>query len=106
MEKNNINIDWGNISSINVVPLKYGTQGIYSRDTKIILIQPYQIATLSTKAYNNLLLVILAHEIGHSQGFNHTSEYGVLMSRTDGGIYDVIEDNKLTEEFILAGFTP
>jgi len=104
MYRNNINIDWTKISSINVVPLARGTQGIYSLDTHIILIQPYQLSSLSKKAYDNLLLAILAHEIGHSQGFPHVFEDGKLMSTTDIGIYDVINDDVLLEKFIIEAF--
>jgi len=104
MHKNDIKIDWTKISSINVVPLAKGLQGLYSTDTHIILIQPYQFATLNRMEYDNLLLLILAHEVGHSQGFPHVEGKGKLMSRTDAGVYDIIKDNSLLEEFIISAF--
>ena len=89
---------------INVTPLARGTQGVYFTDTKMILIQPYQLAWLSTKQYNNMLLLILAHEVGHSQGLDHVKGDGELMSTTDAGIYDVLNNDKLLEEFIVKAF--
>ena len=104
MEDNDITIDWSKISSINVVPLQNGIQGLYNTKTLVILIQPYQYRTLTKQAYDNILFAILAHEIGHSQGFEHTLESGKLMSVDDIGIYEIINNDKLIEKLILEAY--
>lgn len=101
MEANDIELDWEKVSAINFIPLSKTIQGVYIPSTSVILIQYSQIRILAPEEYNNLILCILAHEIAHSQDYDHVSDSNDLMAFSDIGIIAIIGNKKSVEELIL-----
>lgn len=84
---NNIKIDYRNISSIQTMdslprmPYMKGQtyEGLYNRITKKVYINTSQMDAFWAGKYHDKVLIILAHEIGHSQGKGHSTDYCSVM---------------------------
>tara|TARA_R110000737_G_C14624761_1_gene494662 strand:- start:60360 stop:60860 length:501 start_codon:yes stop_codon:yes gene_type:complete len=76
-DKNNLEIDWSRIKSVDLVPLAHNIQGYWSRASETVMISYYytfpMLVTLTKEEKDDLILMTLAHEIGHSQGWKHTN---------------------------------
>lgn len=85
-KKNNIKIDYSRISSIMPMDsLKRDSsdtrvlEGLYNRETLQIHINPDQMNYFFSGKYEKIITVILAHEIAHSQGKEHSSDENSIM---------------------------
>lgn len=85
MEDNNIEVDYSKIDDIQVIPLEKMTNGLYYPATKDIIINYYfQIPDGYTREFKeDFILYILAHEIAHSQGLEHSKDAASLMYFSD-----------------------
>lgn len=90
MKDNDIPINYYNIKIIETIPLAATVGGLYSTNTKNIYINIfYQLPAevpIEKKEYfsKELIFMLLAHEIGHSQGLEHKDYYTKeLMSKGD-----------------------
>lgn len=100
-EENNLDVDYSKIHSINVVPLNWGIEGLYHKQSEIILLNlgytvPAPIAEQLTPNQLKLMseesiFFILSHEIGHSQGMEHLPNGSFkLMAEGDRSMYFLI----------------
>lgn len=86
-EANNIKIDYKKINNIYVVDSlpesssynKSFIEGMYDKETKNIYINTNQIQASLFNKYDDIILVIMAHEVAHSQGIGHTLDQYSLM---------------------------
>jgi len=81
------------------MPLHPQFQGLYSPKSGVILIQWVQFSWYSQETIEDIWFTILAHEILHSQGYDH-SVFGGLMGKDDRDTTKAIR-NKNVEQFIL-----
>lgn len=104
MDKNHIEIDWKRIESVNFLPLKPGLHGVYFKKSKVIMVNPEQAKAFKEGVYDDFILLILAHEIGHSQGWAHEGcREAKLMSCSDYAAFWAI--NKIgIERYILDAY--
>lgn len=107
MEENDIEIDYSKITSIGVLPLKKGLNGMQKPTTSTITLS-YFIKTpvgTSMQAQNDFIFYVLAHEIGHSQGFGHSKNAFDLMYPTSEYAMGIITTIGI-EEYILDAYQP
>lgn len=81
---NDIKIDYRKISRITHIdsmPNLNGRtfEGVYNFVTKTVYINPVQMDAFFKGHYEGMLLLILAHEIAHSQGKAHSSDSNSIM---------------------------
>lgn len=74
MDNECIEIDYSKIKSVDVLPLSRGFYGIWSTVSNTVTISAYHSFPLGAteEEKDGLLLLTLAHEIGHGLGFEHT----------------------------------
>lgn len=113
-QENKLEIDFSQVHSVSFAPLNWGMQGVYNVRTKTIILNldyhlPKVIADDLTpgqhrKMVQDGILYILAHEIGHSQGFHHL-EAGTpeLMAENDQMMYWLIVEEGV-EDIICKAF--
>lgn len=86
-KKNGIKIDYSRISAIKHIdslpqePWRIGKtfEGLYNQITKKIYINTSQMDAFWAGKYEEKILLVLAHEIAHSQGKQHSSDYCSIM---------------------------
>jgi len=83
-KKNDIVIDYKKVSSITDIdsipkPLGYSVEGVYNKVTKIVYINTDQFDAFMQGHYVDMMVLILAHEIAHSQGKEHSSDINSIM---------------------------
>lgn len=84
---NGIKIDYRKVSHIQVMdsmPLsKYVEgktfEGLYNRITRKVYINTSQMDAFWVGKYEEMIILVMAHEIGHSQGIQHTSDSRSIM---------------------------
>lgn len=78
----------------------------YFREDDVILIRGYHPVADSFGIYEKIMLITIAHEIGHSQGFLHdTINPDNLMYRSNGRVYDnLIMGKKTLSEILLSPY--
>lgn len=105
MEDNCIEIDYSKINSIDVLPLADGLNGIQSEETWNIVLNYYMKTPKGEdlQVRNDFIFYVLAHEIGHSQGFKHSTNPFDLMYPTSGFALGIIKTTGI-EEYILHAY--
>lgn len=107
VEKNNIEIDWTQINSVEALPLYVGVQGFYSSNSKTVAISHFytfpMLVNLTDEEKRELLLLTLAHEVAHSQGFGHIDE-GISLMNPSSIYHAAVVKSIGAEEFILSFF--
>jgi len=107
LEKNNVEVDWSKIQTVTLLPLKDGIQGFWSRDNSTVSINFYvqlpPFESLTAQEQDDFILLILAHEVGHSQGLVHTAaDVEGLMNPTSKYDLTAIRENRV-EQYIVDG---
>lgn len=102
-EENDIYIDYSKIDHIYYVPLYDTYAALYYKHSKTILLSSVHDYPSILGITEDYLLLIMAHEIGHSQfGPNHTIDG--LMGGGDNHLYDALKE-KTPEQIIVEGFS-
>jgi hypothetical protein len=108
-EANEIEVDYTKVSRITHIdsvpshPELAGRvfEGLYDPVNKIVYINPRQIDAFFAGHYNNFLLLILAHEIAHSQGKPHSSDENSIMYVNSSNSLNLL-DECTVEELVTA----
>lgn len=106
-----IDIDYRNIRGFRVIHGEmrdqngFGLAGYY-REDNVILIRDHHPVAKNFGIYEQIMLVTIAHEIGHSQGFLHdTTDVDNLMYYSNGKVYDnLILKRKTLTEILLSPY--
>jgi len=90
-EKNNVNINYRKIKYIRLFDLNKA-HGRYIKKYKVIYIDNYSLRWDWIWIYEDVQIIILAHEMAHSQKIDHNNDSTSIMSKNaDRYITDIIE---------------
>lgn len=104
LEANEIYPDYSVINSIEALPLLTGVQGYWSELSGNVILNYYMLFPKgSTKEErDDLVLLTLAHEIGHSQMWQHIGEDSIgLMNPSAKYDYGIVKGSIGAEQYIL-----
>jgi len=109
VKENNLNVDWGKIESADILPLRYGIQGLWSPSSHVVIVSYYiqfpLYSNMTKQEKDDFVLIVLAHEVGHSQGLRHTDGKGIdLMNPTSQHDLAVIRGSIGAEQYIINTF--
>lgn len=103
MEDNDIKVDYSNINYVDLVPLADDFNGYYNDRSKSVCISMFfqYPVHASEQEFHDLVLICLAHEIGHALGWEHTDvKYMGLMN--PGSNFDMLAVKGMgAEQYIL-----
>lgn len=94
--KNNIDINWYKIKRVEMVCDRYFL-GQYDYNTKVIYINTCNEAATEDGIYSKMMILIMAHEIGHSQGKEHVNDSTSIMYVNNGYIRKLLETERLSD---------
>lgn len=104
VDRNDLEVDWSQINGVELAPMLNGVQGFYARHSKAVIINYFFIVpTRATRTEkDDLLLLTLAHEIGHSQGWRHIDPDKIGLMNPNGK-YDlyIIRGSIGAEQYIV-----
>lgn len=110
MLENNIDVDYSKVSQLNAIPLGNGLLGLYQPETKSVFISstlslPFAEYLMTPKEKikqleEDYLLVIIAHEVMHSQGVLHVDDSTSIMVTDDTYVFENIKKIG-AEQYIL-----
>lgn len=94
-----VSIDWKKVRSVMTYSPKAPWLGIYNTRTKRIFIHTKNIAQdyPSDGLYKKILLLVLAHEVAHSQGLGHVKDPLSIMNDSAWFLEYLLEDQRLTD---------
>lgn len=108
MEKNQIPVDYTKISAIELVPLLDNVRGYYGIGSKSVMLNFYFYfePDATQQEMDDLVLITLAHEIGHSQGWVHIDEEVIgLMNPYSRFDLLIVRGSIGAEQYILNTYT-
>lgn len=107
MKDNCIEIDYSKITSIGVLPLREGLNGMQQAVTGTITLSYYIKTPITSplQVQNDFIFYVLAHEIGHSQGFKHNMNQFDLMYPSSEFAMGMITTIGV-EELVLNAYKP
>jgi len=102
--KHKVFIDYRKIKGIHINPgrmiSKEGKSlaGVVTEDNRIF-VRIYHPIAVNHGVYEQIMLATIAHEIGHTQGLEHTDDDTNLMYQTNSPLYDdlIVHKRQLTE---------
>lgn len=102
--QNDIDIDWDKIKYIKVYNNEQGLLGRWIEGAKTIQINLINSKAREEGRYEAMILLIVAHEIAHSQGVNHTRDPSSIMYVHNGFIFDLLK-TKTLGSLVLTPYT-
>lgn len=94
--KNNIKINWYKIKKITIVCDMYFL-GQYDYQQKVIYINTCNDSAAKDGIYSQMMILIMAHEIAHSQDKVHVSDTTSIMYFNNGYIRDLLKTERLSD---------
>ena len=109
MKDNKIPVDYSLIGGVDLLPLRYGIQGLYSPTTHIVSVSYYitfpRYATLTQQEKEDFIFIVLSHEIGHAMGWKHIDKSAIgLMNPTSEHDLSIIRGSLGADQYILNTF--
>ncbi len=106
VEDNDLNVDWGKIEAVTLIPMRRGIQGYWSEEGSTVMLSYYftfpPFIELTREEKDDFVLLTLAHEIGHSQGLKHIDPEKIgLMSPHSKFELGIIRGSIGAEQFII-----
>lgn len=104
MEENEIEVDYTKIKYITILPLQDGISGYWLEQSGTVILNHYMyVPEEATKEeILDLVYITLAHEIGHSQGWQHTDQDAInLMNPTSKFDFSIIRGSIGADQYIL-----
>lgn len=104
LEENDLEIDWSKVQHIETIPLLQGIQGLYSNHSSTVILSYYMYfpKNATEEEKKDLVFLTLAHEIGHSQGWEHIEEDAIgLMNPYNKYDYNIVKGSIGAEQYIL-----
>lgn len=100
LDKNKININYRKIKYVKLFGLKYA-RGFYYTDPKVIFIDPEFRSLDRILLHKKLLILMLAHEMAHSQDIDHNSDSTSVMNKdVDKYLLDIIKNQGIEQPII------
>jgi hypothetical protein len=98
-------IDYSKVSSIQSMdslpydPVLQGKslEGLYNKHTNQVYINTYQLDAFFKGKYKEKILLIMAHEIGHSQGMGHSNDTTSIMYYSSKYVSALLDNNKIED---------
>ena len=105
-EVRGIKIDYTKIKSVKLVNKKeVGWVGLYDPYTRTIFLNAYVYESIVGVNHTTMMILILAHEMGHSQGKNHSWDKTSIMYPAAVYIKQMLEDGILVSELAMTPYT-
>lgn len=106
MAKNDIPVDYSLLTTVDLLPLYYGVQGIYSPTTKGVVINYYiqfpVLQKLTRAEKDDFIFIVLAHEIGHAMGWKHIDAEAIgLMNPSSKHDLSIIRGSLGADQYII-----
>tara|TARA_R110000764_G_scaffold81371_6_gene161135 strand:+ start:7996 stop:8472 length:477 start_codon:yes stop_codon:yes gene_type:complete len=98
-------IDYTKISTIQIIdslpyhPYHIGKryEGLYNNKTRAIYIETFQLEAFHFNVYEEKIMLVLAHEIGHSQGIGHSEDPCSIMFWNSKYVMELLQQNSITD---------
>lgn len=99
-----IPVDYNKISYITVLPMMEGISGYWLEQSGSVILSHYMASPMDAtpEEVMDMVYITLAHEIGHSQGWQHTDAEAInLMNPTSKFDYGIVKGSIGADQYII-----